>query len=222
MRIWRDQDGRQVEGEFSTMIAQDVLVVSPSGKKHYLPISRLSKGDVAYLSDSLVPETDIRFSKNIRPKVRSKNARPDDHVSIVEGLVQVELKDKMRNESLRAEAYLVGKERLSGKYKMISTVSSALKFNEENDYRDQFQLQGESRYYSEYNYEIRGVEYAGYVVFVLDRQNEIVDQSTDLPWLTEDKFEMFRQLQTWHFFNEQCKRVSVPRPAYTPNRLTTQ
>jgi hypothetical protein len=218
MRIWRDQAGRQIEGEFSKIFAQDVVVVAPNGAKHFLPLSGLSKGDAAYLSDTLAPEVDIRFSKKKIAKIRSKNALPDDHVSIVVGLVQIHSKDKIPNEALRAEAYLIGKERLSGKYQIIHKASSALKFTEENDYRDQLQLEGESRYYREYNLDVRGVEYEGYVVFVLNRQNEIVDHATDLSWVTEDKFEMFRQLKAWYFFSEKCKRTSVPRPAYSLSR----
>jgi hypothetical protein len=219
MRIWRDQLGRQYTGEFSKMIGKDVMVVSPSGEKTYLPFSNLSQGDVDYLSDILVPETEITFLKKSASKVRSKNALATDHVSIVTGLVQVQSKDKTPNDALRAEAYMVGKEKQSGKYKLISKASSGLKFAEENNYRSQFQLQGESRDYLEYNNDIRGVEYAGYVVFVLNRQNEIINYATNLPWLTKDKFEIFRQLQDWYFFSDSCTRVSTPRPAYSENRV---
>lgn len=219
LRIWRDQAGRQVRGSFSKMIGNDVMVVSPAGKKIYLPFSSLSQGDRDYLSDRLVPETEIRFLKKSAPKVRSKNALANDYVTIVTGVVEVQSKDKTPNDALRAEAYMVGRERASGKYKLIRKASSVLEFTEENNYRVQFRMVGESRYYEEYNYEIRGVEYVGYVVFVLNRQNEIVNHDTSLPWLTNDRFNAFRRLQTWDFFAENCQRVSTPRPAYTENRV---
>jgi len=219
MRIWRDQAGRQYEGTFSKMIGKDVMVVSPSGKKHYLPYSNLSEGDTDYLSDIIVPETEVRFLTTKKAKVRSKNALADDFVSIVTGVAQVRLNAKHPNDTMRAEAYMVGKDRVTGKYKLLSKGSSALKFTEENEYQDAFQLVGESRYFGDYNREVRGVEYCGYVVFVLNRKNEIVNHTTNLSFVTEDKFERIRQLQTWFFFGESCKRVSTPRPAYSVNRV---
>ncbi len=219
VRIWRDRTGRQVEGSFSKMIGSDVMVVSPAREKIYLPFSSLSQGDKDYLAERLVPETEIRFLKKSASKVRSKNALPNDYVSIVTGVVEVQSKEKTPNDALRAEACMVGRERDSGKYKLICKASSVLEFTEENNYRDQFRMVGESRYYEEYNYEIRGVEYVGYAVFVLNRRNEIVHHDTNLSWLTEDKFEAFRKLQTWYFFAESCRRVSTPRPAYTENRV---
>lgn len=218
MRMWTDRKGSPFEGEYVRMGSNEVLVRDRSGTVRYVPVKNLSSRDMEYLTSVYVPDVTITFSKWSQNKFRADNALDTDKIEIVTGTVEIQTKQKLPNDTLRAEVYLIGAEVATKDYRIKSKVSSALNFNEENNFTAALPLEMESREYLEYNDQIRGTLYGGYLVVILNQRNEMIDYKTDISWLKEDKVPLLRKFRVDAFFDDNCKPRSVPRPEYSVNR----
>jgi hypothetical protein len=219
MRVWPDAQGNLVEGEYVRVASNQVIVRDRAGKANYIPLKGLSAKDMEYLTSVYVPEVVINFSKRASDVGGKDLAQDDDKISIVTGTVEVKIKPKIPNDTLRAEAYLIGAEVVTPDYRIKSKVLQALKFTEENNFTAEFQLEMESREYMEYNLQMRGTVYAGYLVLVLNQKNEIISHKTDISWLKEEKIPLLRRFRVDAFFDDNCKPRSVPRPEYSSGRV---
>ncbi|QHI68425.1 CYTH domain-containing protein [Tichowtungia aerotolerans] len=222
MRIWRTQSGERIEGRFVRVLLGKVQIETSAGEKEYIPLGELSEWDKKHLSSIFIPKVNIKFSDSSRAKFRSKNALADDIIRIVTGTVVVEAKDNIESDTLRMEVYLIGEEVADDGYRLLRKASKPLSFNEENDYTCQMSLETESRRYMEYNYQLRGCLYAGYVVIIFDRQDHPVEFKTDLSWITEDRLDALRGFEEEDFFSDQLKSRPIPRPKYSNARVGVQ
>ena len=222
MRMWIDRNGDAVEGEYVRMGSSQVTVRDRAGKAQYITLKSLSKKDAEYLSTVVVPDVMITFSKRTRGKWRSEYALASDKIEIVTGTVTIKAKQKFSNDKLRAEAYLIGAEVATPDYRIKSKVSLALKFTEENDFTAEFQLEMESRQYEEFNYQGRGTLYDGYVVLVLNQNNEVIVHKTNVSWVDEEAIPPLRKFKVNAFFNKDLQRRGIPRPDSSEARVGVQ
>lgn len=222
MRVWTDRQGNLVEGEYVRMGSNNAVVRDEQGVAHDIPLKGLSTLELEYLTSVFVPDVSINFSKKTRAKYRSENALPGDHVEYVIGRISIKAQQKMENNTLRAEAYLIGAEVASDDYRIKSKVAPPLSFTAANKFTAEFQLEMESREYQEYNFQIRGTLYDGYLVVVLNQRNEVIEYKTNLSWLDEEKIALLRKFRVDAFFDDDCKARSVPRPEYTESRVGGQ
>lgn len=97
--------------------------------------------------------------------------------------------------------------------------TSRVHFTEENKGRYTFNTSATYRVYEEYNnLETRGAEYEGYLAVVVDPQGNKLVQESDLSWLLDENIDALRQFYVGIFFDETCKKRSVPRPRYYDGR----
>ena len=219
-RMWTDRDGTLIEGDYVRMGTSQVVVRDRAGKARNVPLKRLSSLDIEYLTSVFVPDLTVVFSKSSRKKWQS-SLSSGDKIDIVTGRVKIQVKQKIPNDTLRAEAYLIGAEVATPDFRIMSKVSSPLKFTAENDFTASLQLEMESREYEEYNKTTRGTLYDGYLVVVFDQKNNRIDFKTNISWLDEETIPLLMKFRVNAFFNDDCKSRSVPRPEYTVDRAGT-
>lgn len=134
----------------------------------------------------------------------------------------VSAREKIESDCLRAETYLIGEEVATDDFKLLCHASMPLRFCEEDEYTCRMHMETESRKYMEYNYQMRGCLYLGYVVIILDRDDHPVECKSDLSWITEDRLDALRQFDDGDFFNDQLEPRPVPRPNYSKYRVGVQ
>jgi len=222
MRIWRDQQGNCIEGEFVKTQSNKVLLEDPWKGMHFILLKNLSKEDVVYLKSIYVPELTFRFYTSSCAKWRTKNALAEDRIEIVTGHLDIQAKGDMESNSLRAEVYMVGKEVATDDYRITQKKIFPLNFTEENKYQVKFELETESRRYMEYNYEERGTLYDGYLIVVLDRNGKVIQQKSTLSWLDDSKIEKLRSFRVNAFFDKECRSKSPSRPLFNSVRVGVQ
>ena len=108
----------------------------------------------------------------------------------------------------------------SGNFWLSGKGTSYVQLNEENRRKYTFEAAADFRVYEEYNnLETRGADYVGYLVVVLDSRGNKLATSMDLPWLEEgEKVDALRKFHIAAFFDENCRKHSVPRPRYFDGR----
>ncbi len=221
MRIWRDQQGNQFEGDYVRVVFGKVMLQNPQGEKIYIPLKELASADTKYLSTVYVPTMEITVRTRSRAKPPTDADLPDDKSTIVTAEVTIRTKEKVESSSLRAEVYLVGAEVATADYRIVKKAGGPLTFTTENAYQTTFSLEMESREYMEFNFQDRGTLYEGYLVLVFDKTDELIEYKSALSWLDKGKIEAFRKFRVNAFFNKDCRRRPVPRPVYSEERVGT-
>jgi len=226
MRVWRDKSGNQFVGEFVREKFGSVMLKTPDRRPLSIKKVNLSAGDLEYLRTTILPPIKMTVRKKKREKERNEDFRQSgDYISIVTLEVTVQ---KMSREpyagTLRAEVYLVGEEVEEGTsgplYRLSGKGESQVFFNEENRGKYEFSKSATFRQYEEYRTGVpRGVEYAGYLVVMFDPQGNRMGYKTDLGWLDEDEIEKLRSFYVGKFFDESCRKRSVPHPKYYAPRI---
>lgn len=226
MRIWEDTSGTQVKADFVRELFGSVELRRPDGSRHSIPLENLSAGDLKYLRTRIPPEIELEVRTQSRAKERNKNTTRAayeqfvDNISVVTATVNVRQKSSAAfGGILRAEVYLIGKEVATDDYRLCGKGASQIQLTEENRRAFTFETSADFRVYEEYNYDMRGVEYAGYLVVVIDPSGNKLAVRTNLPWLEGDeKIEAMRKFYVDAFFDENCQKRSVPRPRYYEGR----
>jgi hypothetical protein len=225
MRVWEDTSGTSVQAEFVREMFGAVELRRPSGKLHSIALENLSAQDTDYLRTRIPPEIELSVRTEAQAKERNQNAtRAEyeqfaDDINVVTAEVQVKKKSSTAfNGILRAEVYLVGKEVATDHYRLSGKETFPVQFTEENQGKYTFQTSADFRVYEEYNnLETRGAEYAGFLVVVMDPLGNRLATQTDLSWLkdeNDEKIDALRKFYVDSFFDENCRKRSVPRPQY--------
>lgn len=222
MRIWEDTSGLSVKAEFVREIFEAVELRRPDGSLYSIPLEKLSKLDTDYLRSRIPPDVTLNVRKQKRSKIRNEDfVRNGDVINVV--TIDVEVSKKSRapfTGTLRAEIYLIGKEVATDPYRLSGRKTARVQFTEENEDLCTLQASADFRVYEEYNgLETRGAEYAGYLVVILDPMGNRLAVDTDLSWLKDEKIDALRKLRVGSFFDENCRKRSVPRPRYYDSRF---
>jgi hypothetical protein len=221
MRAWTDKTGRQFQAEYVREIFGIVLMDTLAGERISVAFDQLSSPDQVYLRKMIPPELGISFSKRTVKKTQSAYTWWYDETVFVTGEISIrKISEPPYTGVLFAEVFMIGKEVVTGNYALLEkkTESFSLKNQEGKAY--QFEITVESRRYQEYNNQTRGVQFIGYAVVVEDGTGNRVAMQSDLKWVTAEKIAELRKFDTSSFFNENCREVPVPRPAYYTERTT--
>ncbi|MBI9021472.1 MAG: hypothetical protein JEZ10_09505 [Verrucomicrobia bacterium] len=222
MRVWEDTSGNPVTAEFVREIFGAVELRRPNGALHSIPLESLSAQDTEYLRTRIAPEIELNVRTQKRGKVRNEEfVRNGDVIDVITAEVQIRKKSRTPfNGILRAEFYLIGKEVATEDYRLSGRETCRIQFTEENKGLFTFQTSADFRVYEEYNdFEVRGAEYAGYLVLVMDSTGNRLSSLTNLSWLKDEKIDALRKLHLDSFFDENCRKRSVPRPSYYDSRI---
>lgn len=227
MRVWEDAAGKEVRGEYVREQFGFLELRQPDGSLYSIPLENLSAQDTQYLRTRIPPEIELKVRAQKRPKERNKNAtrarfeQYRDDINVVTARVEVHKKSSAPfTGTLRAEVYLIGKEVATDDYRLSGKEAEKIQFTEENKGVYTFETSADFRVYQEYNrLQIRGAEYAGYVVVVIDAMGNTLAVKTNLSWLNDDKkIDALRKLYVDAFFDQNGRKRSVPRPQYFDGR----
>ncbi len=224
MRVWEDTSGKAVKAKFVRELFGSVELRRPDGSLHSIPLEKLSAQDMKYLRTRIPPEVELEIRTKKLPMVRNENDATEsdweqfaDDINVVTATVEVRQKSSaVFNGTLRAEVYFIGKEVATDHLRLAGKGTSQVQFTEENRRKHTFEIAANFRVYEEYNkLETRGADYAGYLVVVIDPSGNKLVVKTDLSWLEEDeKIDALRKFHVDAFFDENCRKRSVPRPRY--------
>jgi hypothetical protein len=223
MRVWEDKAGLQVKADFVREIFGLVELRRPDGSIHTISLKDLSPEDMQYVRTRVPPEVSIDVQKKERPKVRNdKFVQGGDVINVITLEISLHKESSAPYDGvLSAEVYLVGKEVATDDYRMLGKRLSRVEFTEENEGIFTFSVSADERVYEEYNgLETRGAEYDGYLVVVADANGQRQTFKTNLSWLEDENVDKLRRFYVGSFFDENCRRRSVPRPRYYESRFT--
>ncbi|MBI9021235.1 MAG: hypothetical protein JEZ10_08290 [Verrucomicrobia bacterium] len=224
IRVWHDKDGNYFEGEFVREQLGKVYFKDTSRQTRSIEVTNLAPQSLGYIRTMIPPELEIDFSKNEKNKERNENASPQDQIVVVTGTVKISPAGRTSFEGiLRGELYLVGAEVATDDYMMMAKESFPIRFPAERNPSVEFTMSAIARVYEEYNgSQTRGRNYEGYVVVILGPNGDVIKTETNLSWLDDEEFEAFRKLPVRSFFDEDCRKRSVPRPNYYEGRPLVQ
>ena len=220
MRIWEDKSGKRFSAEFVREISGRITLKMPDNRPLFIKVEDLSASDLQYIRTTILPEIQIEVRKKKKAKERNTEfVGSSDFVNVVTLDVTVKKKTRTLYEGrLNAEVYLVGKEVATDDYVLFGKKTFPVRFTEENRGACEFSTSADVRHFLDYNDQYRGATYEGYLVVVLDSQKKRLDAKTNLSWLEDENIEALRALRVDSFFRENCKKRSVPRPAYYQDR----
>jgi hypothetical protein len=227
MRVWEDISGKSVKAEFVRELFGSIELRRSDGSLHSIPLENLSAQDTKYLRTRIPPEIELEVRTQTQAKERNKNATRSEYEQFADDINVVTAKVQIRQKSsavfsgtLRAEVYLIGKEVATDHYRLSGKGTSQIILNEENRRKYTFETAADFRVYEEYNkLETRGAKYAGYLVVIIDSRGNKLATVTDLSWLEEgEKIDALRKFHIDAFFDENCRKRSVPRPRYFDGR----
>lgn len=220
MRVWTLKSGERVEGQYERVSFDSVRLRTPAGDPLSIKFDDLSGADMDYLGSQVVPEINIDVKKKQKPKIRNqKFVFPwgRDEIDVVTLFVDVRKKSRLPFTGvLNAEVFFIGKEEATDAYRLASKEAFKIRFTEENKGRFEYTCSTDFRVYDEYNeMQTRGANYEGYVVVVTGPSGETVGVETSLNWLEDPKkLEELRAMRIFTFFDQNLRRLSVPRPDY--------
>lgn len=213
MRMWTDKDGKSVYAEFKQELFGKIFLKDAESRTVLLAVADLSETDLNYFQAMIPPNVEVEFSKITRLKERSIYAREDDKIGFVTVTVEITKERKsLSRGTLHGELYLVGEEIATDDYRMLAKKRFPVRFEGKKGNLFVYETSVEERNYREYNDQVRGTEYSGYMLVLIDSQDEVFHISTNLDWLDEESIPLFRALSERSFFNDYCWEVPVPRP----------
>jgi hypothetical protein len=220
MRVWRDTRGQQVTGEFVRIQFGRVMLRTPDKQQAFIPMDELSAPDKNYVDQLILPEIDLTVRKKIAAKERNPNDMGDgDYIDVVTLTLTVQKKSRMPyGGTLRAEVYFVGQEVVTDLLVLFGKKTVDVEFTEKNDGVFTWSSSADIRQYEEYNGQSRGSKYTGYVVMVFDPQGNRMAMKSSLSRVDEDKLDALRTFYVGTFFDDECRKRSVPRPDYYDSR----
>jgi hypothetical protein len=219
LRVWTSKSGKQLEATFERISYDSVKVRTPAGEPLSLDLERLSDMDIKYLQTVVEPQLEmtVRKRKNDEPRCEGEFIADDDNgYNAVTLTVDVRKKDKFPYDgTMRAEVIILGQEvGYSDLYRVVAKDVFPVSFPEESNGLCQFSAQGRFRTYVEYTgLELRGVDYAGYLIVLINDRGKVVHVETNLSWMNEpQKIERVRKMRYFNFLNSACQIRSVPQP----------
>ena len=212
LRIWHTKDGSSFEAEFLREKPGKIFFKGTDKQNFTVALTNLVANDVRYIRSSVLPDVDIRFTKSVREKERSDYARQTDQTMEVTGTVVVQRTSRNPFEGqFPGEIYLIAKEVATDDFRLLGKQGFAVRFpGESREFT--FETQATVTNYEEYTAEMRGAFYEGYVVILFDLQGRPMALDTNLSWIDESRIDALRKLPVPGFFDQMCRKRSVPRP----------
>ncbi|MEN8255369.1 MAG: hypothetical protein ABFR33_07865 [Verrucomicrobiota bacterium] len=224
MRTWTLVDGRTFEAEYVTTIGRKSVFKSKRGKTLKMLKGQICEEDREFIELESPPVLDISFSKQSRqrdftdpvPDAQWQILPVSHYYTFSANIKQTSPGDY--NHELRAEIFAVGAERGNGdRYILLDHQEDNFMLTEENQRQYRFSgktvelLKKDIQGYSVSGPQVRGREYAGYLVVVTDERGKIIAHGTSKKWLFEN-LEDLRKLSPGNFFDKTCTRTFPTRP----------
>jgi len=163
-RIWTDKLGNKIEAEFICMSMGRAVIKGNNGKEYKPQFDSLSEIDQQYLQSIIPPEIDIAFSKK-------QDRRTGSRIMSMRGKVTLTKTNKMPYDGeLHAIFYMFGENDYLHEYIILDRTESTFDFKETKTHL----IRGNFFRMYDVNSGNRGVEYKGFLVVVLNADNQVV------------------------------------------------
>jgi hypothetical protein len=218
MRYWRQADGSVFEGEYLRQNLGNAYFKGPDRKTHSVAVTNLVVSDMKYLEAMVPPKVDIRVK--IKEVPEEGEYRDPNRSDLNAQITLKKISKKPFSGTLNGELYLVRREIADAypdTYRILTKRKVQVRFPDTKNASVQFDLSEVVRWWS-LKSEDRGWAYEGYLVVLLSPDGAVLQTKSDLRWLDDEKLETFRQLETYRFFDKDCRKKSTPRPRYFSNR----
>ncbi len=222
IRIWASTDGKEIEAEYITVIADKVVLKTSRGRQLKIPLSQLSPADREYIELINPPKFDIDFIKlsdnqssryELSPKELEWNLLPPRVNDFTFGAKVKQRSAGEYNYELTVEYYSIGKERIGNRYILLDRNTSVFVPCKEN--RRSHSFTGEPIEFLEYDIggSLRGRKPAGYLITITDKLGRIIQYKASSLWLWEN-IDNLKKVPVGAYMDKTCIRTypTSPKP----------
>ncbi|MBN2684259.1 MAG: hypothetical protein JXR40_03175 [Pontiellaceae bacterium] len=237
VRIWTTANGEEtIEGEYSSVSGDSVMIRLENNKNIKVPISLLSYDDQLYVEFKNPPKMKVEFRNSLDTETFGVDSWFDgsgneqfsnDPILLTEAIFGAEVIQQGRepyNHDLFIEVFALTNQRYDpDKYHLIAHFKSpAFRLTEENDFRYKY-ISDDVNLIIEYDTRkdgsvpvpdlIRGEEYSDMLVLVRDEHGDVVGYNSTGNWLYK-YLDRLEKLPVNAWLNNKCIRVhpSCMRP----------
>jgi hypothetical protein len=196
-----------------------LFIRNTTGEGISIPLEELSAGDLKYVRKMVPPEMGIRASR------KKDKLKMPDATSGMEEVWQITLEIDVTKKSnarfdgrLAAQVMLIAEDELSGHYLLLDRKPFFPVFNDQNNGKYTFSTTTKVRRWMEYNNEMRGYDYAGYIIMLDGPNGKRLLTDTDLNGFEDGAATLIETYPIFTFFDQTGRKKSVPRVRYTEAR----
>jgi hypothetical protein len=215
-RVWTLREGRTIEAEFNTILADNLILKTVEGKQLIIPLNKVSDADIDYSRLTMPPELHIELSKKSRQSQWGDtwNGEPLS----VRGSVYT-YTAKIKQTSIRpygfgltAELYVIGSEIGGNKQILLDRQTADFTLSKENEMS--FNFSGKEVELIDYkvNNERRGQRYDTFLVVITDSRREIIAHRTPSKQLFRN-LDRLKKIKVGWYFDKDCNRCLPTPPA---------
>jgi hypothetical protein len=212
-RVWNFNNGKSIEAEFVTLLGGQVSLKTVKGKRIKIPENQFSDEDRVFLELINPPKLDLSLSKSSKVRVfpESLSDLPSAQYYNFAAVIAQKSPKNYQHE-LTAELFVIGEEKSGDNKILLDYKKSSFKLMEGS--KSVFKLPSktvELTQFASSNGQMRGEEYDGYMIIVMDSRGEILaSKSTRDDWLLIA--DNLRKLPIGKYFDKEGNRAWPTRP----------
>ncbi|RKX46667.1 MAG: hypothetical protein DRP64_02875 [Verrucomicrobia bacterium] len=221
--VWTRIDGKKIEAEYVTLIADKVVLEYSQGKQLKVPMANLSPVDREYIELLNSPKFAIDFVKLGNNKLNRYELSPMEiHWAVPQprvndytfGAKVKQMSSGLYNHELTVEYFAIGKESLGNKYILLDRQSSTFTPTRENGRSHEFKGAPIELVEYDLDEQRRGAKPVGNLVTITDKRGHIIQYRAPYSWLWEN-IENLKRLPVGSYMDKTCTRVYPTPPKST-------
>ena len=222
LRVWTLNTGKNLEGEYTTVMGDKLVVKTIKGKQVKIPLDAVSEEDRKYAMLSDPPAFSVDFIKTSQAHIGRYELSPQE---LQWGTLPPQVNDfrfgarvrqsgaRPYNYELEVEYFAIGQQLLDDdKFILFDRDSATFTPTRENKRMMEFKGERtvETQAYPLHD-QMRGRKFKGHLVLVRDQRGKIIAHSASSKWLYEKRDKLAR-LPVGVFFDKNCDRVYPTGP----------
>lgn len=220
MRSWTTRSGDVLEGEYVTMLFDQIVLKTPSGIRLKIPLGMVSAGDRKYVELANPPKLTVDFLESadqvfIKPSPIWANSSPVTRLNHSFGARIKQISIQKYPHDLTVEVFAFSQQVYDpSKYHLIfHSKSEPFRLTAEGCYRYEYRVEKEiplSRYLLSGKYP-RGQKMAESLVLVRDERGEVIAYNTTKNWLYRN-LEKLMTIPVGGWLDKTCTRRHPTSP----------
>ncbi len=230
MRAWTSKSGKVIEGEYVSVIFDNVQLKDANGDLVKIPLDQFSDADRAYIELLNPPTLSIDYQESAQPREFTADPwfangggsqilnHPIYLMDASFGALIKQKSSKKYNHDLTVEMYILTEQNLDpDKYHIIGKVKSEpFRLTKENKFRHVYTTPETYKiiYYNLYSSWKRGEKPSKYLILVRDELGNIIEHKGRSEWLFKN-LDKLEKLPVGAWINDKCIRVHPTSPPRT-------
>ncbi len=217
MREWILPKGRTLKAQFVAVIGKTAVLRDSRGKQRRIPVALLSEEDREFVELARPPTFAIDFSRKTsswtNPMSPYNSQIPPTRFDYVFSAKLKQTSAGTYNHELKVEYFAIGKEHDGDKYILLDRNEGTFVPGKENNRAFRFSGKKVEIYTRELDGVVRGTDYYGYLVVVVDERGKIIQHAASNEWLYEH-LDNLRKLPVGAYMDKACTRTfpTSPKP----------